>query len=302
MKIANIIEEDELRLYERAGIIAAKALEYAMGLAHVDMPIIELCEKIETYIRNSGGAPAFPCNISVNDIAAHYTSPPHDLSRIPPRSLVKIDVGVHVRGYIADTAGTIAFSPEYEPMISVAKMALERAIELFKPGANLGHIGHEIEEVISRHGLRPIRNLTGHLIKPWQLHAGKNVPNVSTRISDTIRSGEVYAIEPFVTSGEGYVVESSEAFIFSYSGGKAKSKDERRLLTYIWRSFRSLPFCERWLVKSLGEHSLEVLRNLVKRGSVYQYPVLREVSGQAVAQWEHTVIVLDREVIVITKA
>ncbi len=295
------MEDHEIRLYERAGKIASKALYYGMEIVHEGMPVKELCEKIENMIIKLGGKPAFPCNISINQIAAHYTSPPDDTLVIPRDSLVKIDVGVHIEGYIADTAGSITFSREYEPLIIAAKKALENAISLIKSGVSLGRIGSKIEETIKEYGFKPIKNLTGHKIEPWKLHAGKTVPNVSTYTIEHVRKGEVYAIEPFVTNGKGYVVEENRVYIFSYSGGKAKSKAERSLLRTIWREFRTLPFCERWLLR-IAPHYMETFLSLRKRNILYEYPVLKEAGNGIVSQWEHTILIAEEGALVITYA
>lgn len=294
-----MLSEKDIRLYERAGAIAAKALSYALDIVHEGMPIIELCEKTESMIRKLGGHPAFPCNISVNFIAAHYTSPPNDSSVIPSKSVVKIDVGVHINGYIADTAATISFDSSYEVLIEAVRRALNAAITSIKNGTSLGKIGALIEKTIKSHGFMPIDNLTGHMIKPWILHAGKSIPNVATMTLDRVRYGEVYAIEPFATNGAGHVVEERNTYIFSYGGRKVRSKKERLLIDIIWKRFRFLPFCERWIM-DLPEDLKNSLSSLQRRGSIYGYPVLREVKGGIVSQWEHTVIVLKHGVLVTT--
>ena len=294
-----MLSDEEVKLYLRAGRIAGKSLLYGMEIIHEGMPVIELCEKIEGMIVKLGGQPAFPCNISINDVAAHYTSPPDDDLTVPKGSLVKIDVGVHVNGYIADTAGTVAFRPEHERLMLASKKALEAALTAIKSGVSLGMIGTIIERTARGYGFTTIRNLTGHKIKPWILHAGKSVPNVSTMTLERMKEGEVYAIEPFLTPGKGFVVEEDRTYIFSYAGGKAKGSKERALLHAIWSRFRSLPFCERWLIKIAPENS-DVLQALRRKRLLNEYPVLREAGRGIVAQWEHTVIVTKKGSIVTT--
>ncbi len=163
------------------------------------MPIIDICEKVEGLTREKGGKPAFPCNVSVNEITAHYTSPPNDERIIPEKSIVKVDIGVHVDGYIADTATSICFDPEYDAMVSTAKEALEKAVEIIQPGLPISRFGSTIQKTIKTRGFKPVSNLTGHLIKRYIIHAGKSLPNVFNLSTSRIKEDEIYGVEPFVT-------------------------------------------------------------------------------------------------------
>ncbi|RLF15993.1 MAG: type II methionyl aminopeptidase [Thermoprotei archaeon] len=297
------MDEDEIKFYEQAGKIAAKAIAYGVDIIHEDMPVLELCEKVEDFIRRSGARPAFPCNVSINEVAAHYTARPSDTLSIPKGSLVKLDVGVHINGYIADTAVTISFSKNLSRLCEAARKALEHAISEIRPNVPLSKIGAIIENTIKSYGFKPISNLTGHKISQWNLHAGKSIPNVySLEERGIILEGEVYAIEPFATNGNGYVVEGDYVTIFRYAGGKIRGKKERLLMRFIWKHYKSLPFCKRWLLKDFPEfrNLAEVFHKLVRRGNIYGYPVLIERRGSFVAQYEHTVIVLKDGPLVIT--
>ena len=111
------IPSEDLKKYQIAGKIAKEVREEIKKTVKEGMPLIDICEKVENWIRAKGGKPAFPCNVSINEIAAHYTSPLNDQQIVPEKAIVKIDIGVHVDGYIADTATTINFNPEYFDMI-----------------------------------------------------------------------------------------------------------------------------------------------------------------------------------------
>jgi len=259
------------------------------------MKIIDLCEKVEESISRMGGGLAFPCNVGIGSVAAHYTSPSHDLSIIPNESIVKVDFGVEVSGYIADSAITVSFNPEYEPMISAAEEALKAAVQGVRSGARARDVGGAIEKCIARYGYRPIRNLTGHKIERYSLHTGKAIPNVSEMDGTTLEDGEVYAIEPFVTSidADGTVEDGGGPFIFKLHKEKgAKSEEAKRLLDHIVTKYRTLPFALRWVEKSYPKAGLQTaMRELLALRCVTSYPVLVESSGKPVAQAEHTVIV-----------
>ncbi len=291
--------EEDIPKFLRAGKIACKALKYGLDIAEEGMPILELCEKIENYIRSLGGELAFPCNISINDVAAHYTAKVDDDLVIPKKAVVKIDVGVHIEGCIADTAGTKIFDLSLEPLVISVERALSEALKKFRPGQRLDKIGAIIEKNIAEYGLKPISNLTGHMINKWTLHAGKIVPNIKCYYPEKIEKYEVYAIEPFSTNGEGKVIESSEAVIFRLTDKKPKDKELRKTYKKLKSAFKSLPFCDRWVL-NVSRKIFDTYNRLKSTKSIFRYPVLIEAGRGLVAQAEHTVIVLDRDIIVTT--
>jgi len=290
-----MLSAEVMEKYRRAGEIAAKVREEMRRTVREGMPIIEVCERAESLIVSLGGKPAFPCNVSINDVAAHYTSPPDDEGKIPENSVVKIDIGVHIDGYIADTAATICFDPNHERLVEVSEGALKMAVKIIRPGLSIARFGLEVQRFIKSRGFKPISNLTGHQVGRYLIHAGKVLPNVSQMSISKIRLGEVYAVEPFVTYPEaaGIVKNSPEAFIFRLAKRKSpKGAESRRLLKFIESNFRTLPFAERWL-RNYGSRSeyRRAFSDLISGRYLMSYPVFVEASGGLVAQSEHTVVV-----------
>ncbi|MBS7641102.1 type II methionyl aminopeptidase [Candidatus Bathyarchaeota archaeon] len=300
------LPNDVLEKYIRAGRIAARVREEMRRIVREGMPLIEICEIAEDMIRKLGGSPAFPCNVSVNEVAAHYTSPPKDTRVVPSGSLVKVDIGVHVDGYIADTATTICFNPEYENMVYAAERALEAAIKVIRPSVIISKVSSEIEAVIERYGFKPIYNLSGHEVGHYVIHAGKSIPNVSHLSIERMRPGGVYAIEPFVTlkGAAGRVEDGPEKYIFRLVKMKAslKSSEAKELLKAIETNFRTLPFAERWLNRIYGQNESykRAFSELLSSKCLMAYPVFIEASGSPVAQAEHTVYVGEKDIIVLT--
>ena len=139
-------DEDALEKFRLSGRILRETREEIKNFVREDMPIIDICEKAEKTIMDKGGKPAFPCNVSINEIAAHYTSPPNDNRRIPRKSIVKVDIGVHVDGYLTDTAVTICFNPEYKSLVDTAEQALKTAINSIHPEMSTSKLGAIIEK------------------------------------------------------------------------------------------------------------------------------------------------------------
>jgi len=284
-----------LEKYLEAGKIAKRLKDEARAIVDVGVPLLEVCERLEHLTVELGGKPAFPVNIGVNDVTAHYTSPAGDLNAVPEGAIVKLDVGAHLDGHIADTAITVALSPEHEELILSAQAALQSAVETIKPGVKVSEVGAAIEKTISRFGHKPIRNLMGHRIERYSLHTGKSIPNVSGIEGGKIEEGEIYAVEPFATVQEaaGFVRDSNETFIFRYNREKRlKSVDARTLVDHVKKEHRFLPFASRWLHSEVHIPSFEAaFQELVASRCIIPYRVLVEARGFPVSQAEHTVIV-----------
>ena len=290
-----MFDSQALDAFKRSGEIVARLRKEVPLLVVPNKPAIKICEEIEAKIVEFGGKPAFPVNVGVNEVTAHYTSPPGDTMTIPPGALVKIDFGVHIDGYVTDTSLTILFDSKFEPLAQAADEALRAAIQAFRPGVKLSEIGRVVQSTINRFGLRPISNLTGHSIERYSIHAGKSVPSISGLNGTKINEGEVFAIEPFVTlsSAKGSVKNGSSAYIYRFIKPKGvTSEDSKKVLLYIYSNFSTLPFARRWLEPAFPrETAYKALVDLIRNKCVSSYPVLVEASGKPVAQSEHTVLV-----------
>jgi len=284
-----------LAKYLEAGRIASRLKYEASKIIDIGVPLLEVCERLEHRTIELGGKPAFPLNIGVDDVTAHYTSPAEDPSTVPEGSVVKVDLGVHLEGYIADTAVTFVFSPEHEDLVSAAQEALQNAIDTIKPGVKVSEVGAVIERTITGFGYIPIRNLLGHRVERYSLHTGKSIPNVAGIEGGKIEEGEVYAVEPFVTvqGATGVVRDSTETFIFRYNRERRlKTVEAAALLDHIKKTHRFLPFASRWLRAKFSPSSFDTaFEELVQSRCIMPYRVLVEASGAPVSQAEHTVIV-----------
>ena len=290
-------DKEELEKFRLSGRILRETREEMKTHVHENMLIIEVCEKVEGLIRAKGGKPAFPCNVSINEVAAHYTSPPNDTLTIPEGSTVKVDLGVQVDGYVTDTAFTASFNPEGRSMANTAEQALKTAIENIHGGMTLGKIGGLIETTIKNRGFKPISNLTGHSVGRYLIHAGTSIPNVAQVSLTKVKTGEVYAIEPFVTLPDavGRVDDSPQTTIYRLLKAKSvKNEYAKRLLKYIEANFRTLPFAERWLNGVVPKEQYHAaFKELLASKAIMGYPVFVEVSKKPVAQAEHTVLIKD---------
>lgn len=290
-----MFDSDALDSFRRAGKMVAQLRDEVPSLVKPGTAALEICESVERRIRELGGKPAFPVGIGIDEVAAHYTCPPGDSLKVPSGSLVKVDFGIHIDGYVTDTAVTLSLSPSYAPLVRAADEALANAVHAFRPGVKLSEIGRIIQTTVMRYGYRPIRNLTGHNIERYTVHAGKSVPNVGEINGARIMEGEVYAIEPFVTmpTAKGSVRDAPNAYIYRFIKSKgARDESSKRVLETIREQFGPLPFAARWLQDKFSREVISTsLEALVKDKCVGSYRVLVEESGRPVAQSEHTVLV-----------
>lgn len=304
-----MLPKDVIKRYIKAGRIASEVRDKVRTLVKEDASLLEICNWVENKIKEKGGKLAFPCNICVNDVAAHYSPSINDETVVPRDAVVKIDLGVHVDGYIADTATTVCLNHQYDGMVYAINEALKQAIKAVKPGTKNSHIGSIIQKTIERYGFKPIWNLSGHQMTRYVLHTGKSIPNVSTLGLSKIREGEVFAIEPFLTlrSGVGEVTGLKRTYIYSFhKAHRNLNKDADKLLELIKKRFKSLPFSKRWLNELSApfafpdERMEKAFSEVLAKKSLTGYPVLAERSGNIVAQAEHTVIVTKNGCLVTT--
>ncbi len=295
-------EEIELILdkYRSAGRILAEVREEAVGRIKEGVALLEVAEFVENSIREKGAQPAFPCNISRNEEAAHAT-PSIDDKTVFGKDIVKLDIGTHIDGYIGDSAVTVDLSGNGEGLVKASEAALNEAIKIIRDGISTIEIGEVIENTIREQGYKPIVNLTGHGLMRYNSHAQPTIPNVKYEHGVILRENDVIAIEPFATDaqGAGKVVESGNAEIYSLIKAKpVRLKEAKRLLEEI-KKYQGLPFAKRWLPRERLDLALRTLENT--KGVLRDYPVLKEEGNGLISQAEHTVIVKEDGCEVTTK-
>ena len=274
-----------------AGKISQDVKKWIKPQIKKGVPLLEIAEKIEDKIIELGGKPAFPTNLSINEIAAHYT-PTHNDETLA-HGLLKIDLGVHVNGFVSDTSFSLDLedSEENKKIIEASKKALENAKKTVEKGIPINKIGKAIQETIESYGLSPIINLSGHQIEQYNLHAGLTIPNIDDKRTTEISPG-LYAIEPFATNGSGKIKDAKPSGIYSLIDYKnIRNPNAREILEYITEEYNQLPFCSRWLVNKFGTRVLISLSQLEQNGNLHQYAQLVEVNKGIVSQAEDTILI-----------
>lgn len=291
--------------YIKSGKIVSDIRSEASKMITDGAFVIDVVNYVESEILKAGAEIAFPCNVSINEIAAHYTSPAEDKTKFKAGDMVKLDLGAMIDGYIADSAITVIaggnidenYSQDeinlHEEIVEASAAGLEAAIATARAGIEVSKIGAAVHEAISEYNLNPIFNLTGHSLEQNNLHAGISIPNYNNNDNFVLDEGQAIAIEPFATNGEGIVNDAPGHYIFSYIANKPfRMRNTQKVLKYIQNNHQYVPFSGRWITDEFGKRRGGIaLKQLSDAMAVYPYAPLREKPGCFVSQKEHTVII-----------
>jgi methionyl aminopeptidase len=287
------MEKEVLEKYKKAHDISDDVIEFSMPLVKSGTKVLEIAEKVEKKIFDLGGKPSWPVNVSINEMAAHATPGIGDQTVLKDGDFVKVDIGVHVDGYISDRAYTILVGEKTDPMIETSKKAMQEALKVLEPGVKVSEVSEVIDNVVTENGFNPIRNLAGHAIGQYSQHEHPSIPNGKNNDQTEIESGTAIAIEVFTTTGSGWVKDSYPNQIFKFLQDRPiRMFEARKILEMSKNEFDGLPFTQRW-IKEISPLKIEMaLRQLVEAEALETFPPLKEESNKPVAVWEDTKIVI----------
>ncbi|HEC38556.1 hypothetical protein LCGC14_0667920 [marine sediment metagenome] len=295
-------EEEKIKIesLKKAGNISKEVKKYIKPKIRVGAKVLDIISSVEVKIEDLGGLSAFPVNLCINNIAAHYTSPLKDDNLlISPEDLVKVDLGVHIEGYIVDTAFTVNFNETEgtQNIIQATEVALDAAKMMAKPEVNTREMGKKIESIVKGFNFNPIKELGGHQIERWIVHGKKQVPELGSQGGDEMEEGDVFSIEIFASTGEGSIHHTQSSYIYElnpYSGRvPLRRKVSKQLLGFINKNYKTLPFAERWLAKEFRMGIAFGLQELTQQGKLQAHFVLAEKKGVYVAQSEETILITE---------
>ncbi|MFW9922424.1 MAG: type II methionyl aminopeptidase, partial [Candidatus Thorarchaeota archaeon] len=296
--------EGPLEKYLEAGKISIQVKDFMREKVKIGASVLELCEAGEAKIVELGGKWAFPLNISINNIAAHYSSPPDDDLVIQSGDIVKVDCGVHIDGYVADTAFTLSFGSDHADLIKASEEATKAAIDMIRPGITTDRLGEEIETIIRSYGYRPIRDLTGHQLDQNMLHGPIVIPNIKGTKGVKLEEGQAFAIETFATTGTGGThPDETKCFIYQLMPFQIGLRIDasRKARKVILSNYKDFPFNVRWIAKEITTPTANLaLKDLSSKGQIRRFPALCDIKGAFVSQSEHTVYLTDKSRVVTT--
>ncbi|MDP2666718.1 MAG: type II methionyl aminopeptidase [Candidatus Diapherotrites archaeon] len=284
--------------YETAAKVHALCRQKARDMIQPGVKLLDIAEEIEALTKKNGCGIAFPINLSLNDIAAHYTPSAGDETLVKKGDVLKVDIGVHHDGYIVDAAFTLDFSGDAEVanLVTATQAALEAGFKEVKMGVEVRVLGAAIGGTLKKYGVDPILNLSGHGLDAYTAHCSPTIPNIANDDPSPIEEGHAYAMEPFASiRGNGEIFEAPQIEIFEvHEKVPVRNPHARRMVDFCLEHYEGLPFAERWLARDLDMSDFSrktALRDLVKFGAITPHPVLREKKGAIVAQFETTMLI-----------
>ncbi len=300
------MDKEIIDSYLKAGKIAGQVKTYAREMIKPGMKLIDIARSIDDKIIELGGELGFPVNLSVNEIAAHYTPSPGD-EQIA-EGLLKLDVGVSINGYFADTAISFDLTEDgrYKNMIEMNEAVQKKIMETVYPGMKVNEVGDAVSSVLEKWNedngttFSVIQELSGHEIGQNKIHAGISISNYRNE-NETVLNETAFAVEPFITTGSGHIYSGAGGGIFSLKSDEPiRDKDAREVVKYIKETFKGRPFCMRWLERAGFKKLKFIFSMLTKRGVFYEYPLLIEKTKNPVSQIEHTYVLSDEKVYITT--
>jgi len=289
---------EELKQYIESGKIAAEALQYGKTLVKPGASVLGILQKCEEFIASKNAEMAFPAQLSLNETAAHFC-PTKDSDIILDKQLCKLDLGVHINGFLSDNALTIDLSGQHSDLVKASNEALKNAVKICVPGTTLSQIGKTIQETIESYGLKPVKNLSGHTLGQWDLHVSPSIPNFDTKDETQLEENQVIAIEPFATNGMGMIQEVGHPTVFSMNALKpVRIEFVRKIMGEVGKR-QGLPFAEHWLEKKYSSaQAIFALKQFDSLGILHKYPPLVEMGKGMVSQAEVSLIVKDKPIII----
>jgi len=295
------MEKEVLSKWKKAGQISVEALQVGAKLVKPGVALLDVANAMEEYVRSQKADLAFPTNISLNQTAAHDTPSLKDERVFTDNDIVKLDIGAHIDGYAGDNAATIDLTGAHSDLVKASRQALLNVTKIIGPGITLGEIGKTTEETIQSFGFQPVRNLAGHTIERFDLHAGLSIPNYNTKDKTELEPDMVCAIEPFASMGEGLIEEKGTARIHSLlKTVPVRSPGTREVQEFL--SVRNgLPFAERLIQEKFGSKATLALSELKRLGVLHSYPPLVDTKGKNISQAEHLFYIGEDKAEILTK-
>jgi len=294
------MNQEEIEKYKEAGKIAGDLKKFLRGYVKEGLLLTEIVKTIQDKIEGEKAICAFPPTLSIDDIAAHHHPAPNDTTKAS--GLIKIDFGVSMDGFIADTAISLDLTKDHrhKELIEASKEALDNAIKLLSNNPTIDEIGETVQKTIELKGFSPIVNLSGHSLDQWKVHAGTTIPNYANGNKNNLKPG-AYAIEPFATTGEGKIQSGNPGNIYELTNIKnPRSPKAREILEFVQKKYKTLPFGLIEIQEKFGPMTKLGLRELEQQDIIHSHSQLVEKANGFVAQSEHTVLITDDGEVIVT--
>ncbi|KAJ5678790.1 methionine aminopeptidase 2-like protein [Penicillium macrosclerotiorum] len=312
------LEDDSfLDDYRKAAEVHRQVRRWTQETARPGKSLTEIALDIDDGVRslldNAGLEPGacllsgmgFPTGLALNNCVAHWTPNPGQKDVILKQSdVLKVDFGVHINGWIVDSAFTISFDPMHDNLLAAVKDATNTGIKNSGIDVRISDVSAAIQEAMESYEVeingktipvKPVRDLSGHNINHYRIHGGKSIPFIKNSDQTKMEEGEIFAIETFGSTGRGVTREGPGVYGYGKDPHAPKKinaplASARSLYQKINENFGTLVFSRRYLERLGVERYLAGMNYLVSQGIVDMHAPLMDVEGSYSAQFEHTIL------------
>jgi len=231
--------QKDIEYLKSIGHICAQTLRKMMDATRAGMTTRELDEMGRTFLEADGArsAPEVTYNypgatcISVSPVIAHGIPNEHVLSE---GELIHIDVSAELDGYYADTGASMIVSKHdrnLQKLLDATNATLKKALHVARAGNPLSGIGRTVQNEAKKRGYNVIRELTGHGIGRSLHEEPKEILNFYNPNDQRIlHEGLVLAIEPFLTTGVGRIIEMNDGWSLRTSDNAIAAQFEHTII------------------------------------------------------------------------
>lgn len=306
--------------YKMGADIANLALKTVIEAAKPGVSVLTLCEKGDTFIaaetskvfkkeKEIKKGIAFPTCVSVNNCVCHFSPIKSDPDyMLKDGDLVKIDLGVHVDGFISNVAHSFVVGATKDApvtgrkadVIKAAHLCAEAALRLVKPGNQNSQVTEAWNKIAQSFKCMPIEGMLSHQLKQHVIDGEKTIiqnPTDQQRKDHEkaeFEVHEVYAVDVLVSTGEGKARDSGQrTTVYKRDPSKQyglKMKTSRMFFSEVERRFDAMPFTLR-AFEDESKARLGVVE-CAKHELLQPFSVLHEKEGEHVAQFKFTVLLM----------
>ena len=284
--------DDYIQNALQAGKCAQQVRAYGISLIVTGASYNEVIEKIIAKITELGCEPAFPPQIALNDVAAHYLPMPGE-DIIFSDQVCSLDIGVSYKGAIGDCAASVDLSGKHANLITASREALLAAQNILRVGLPIREIGRAITETIEKHGCVSVKNLCGHGVDEFVIHTDPSIPNYDNGNENTLQPGMTFAIEPFASTGAGLIYDAGGPTIFSFVAKRpVRSPITKEVLKKVLAK-NGLPFSMHELIdaKTPAVKVKYALNDMMRSGIIQGHAPLVDEKHGMVSQAENTIVI-----------
>jgi curved DNA binding protein len=315
-----LVSPGVLDKYQAAGKIVNAVLERVIAKATAGASVAEICEfgdkeldaelaKVYAKKKMEKGI-AFPTCVSANEIAGHYSPLKSETTTLKDGDLVKIDLGVHIDGFIAVAAHTVvvggqAVDGKKADVVLAAYNALQGALRTMKPGNTNYDVTDVIGQVAESYKCQPLEGVLSHELKKHLLDGNNVIINKATfdqKVEEhEFNLNEVFGLDVFVSTGEGKTKETEyRSTIYKRAIERTYTLKLKASRAFYAEAVDKYPTMAFTLRSFADETSAKLgVSEAVKHDLFHAYPVLTEKAGEFIAHFKYTVAIMKNGISII---